>query len=115
MPLGVFSRLALLVAWLAICSAELWSLSSGFARVAGIGLNQLGEVWVIDSAGKKLPVTLLRGSMVLASHAWLRFRFANGCKCAELVSGNAVKDRQWHRFQLIWKQARQIVGRAERS
>ena len=112
MPLGVLPRLAFVVAMLVGGGSELWALSRGSARVTGIGLNQLGDVWVIDAVGQKRPVTLLRGSMVLAGHAWLRFRFDDGRKYAELVSGNAVQDKQWHRFQLVWKQARQNIGRA---
>ena len=115
MPLGILPRLAFVMALLVGGGAELWALSRGSARVARIGLNQLGDVWVIDAVGQKRPVRLLRGSMVLSRHAWLRIRFENGRKYAELVSGNAVQDEQWHRFQLIWKQARQIIGRAGRS
>ena len=115
MPLGILLRLALVVAMLVGGGAELWALSRGSARVTRIGLNQLGEVWVVDAVGQRRPVTLLRGSMVLARYAWLRIRFDDGRKYAELVSGNAVEDKQWHRFQLVWKQARQIIGGAGRS
>lgn len=115
MPLSAVLRVALLLAWIARCGFELLQLSRGADRVARIGLNQLGQVWVIDGAGERQGVTLLRGSVVLAHHAWLRIRFTDGHKYAELVRGDAVKDRQWHRFQLIWKQARQTIGRAELS
>ena len=115
MPLSAISRLVLLAIWLAHGGFELWGLARTSARVSRIGINQLGEVWVVDSAGQRLPVALLRGSMVLGRFAWIRIRFEDGRKYTELVSGNAVKDRQWHRFQLIWKQTRQIIGRAERS
>ena len=115
MPLSAIFRLVLLTSWLAYSCFELWSLARTSARVTRIGISQLGEVWVVDSAGQRLPVALLRGSMVVARFAWIRIRFGDGRKYTELVGGNAVKDRQWHRFQLIWKQTRQIIGRAERS
>ena len=78
-------------------------------------LPSAGKVWVTDAAGQRVTATLLRGSIVIRRLAWLRMRLEDGRKYAELVSGNAVEDFQWHRFQLIWKQSRQIVGRAERS
>jgi len=115
MPLNAISRVVLVTFWLANCSFELWVLARTSTRVARIGISQLGEIWVSDPAGQRVPVELLSGSVVVARFAWIRIRFNDGRKYAELVSGNAVKDRQWHRFQLIWKQSRQIIGHAERS
>ena len=115
MPLGAISRLVLLTFWLAHSCFELWDLARTSARVTRIGISQLGEAWVVDSVGQQIPVALLRGSMVVARFAWIRIRFEDGRKYTELVGGNTVKDRQWHRFQLIWKQTRQTIGRAERS
>ena len=115
MPLYAMTRLALVVIWLANCSFELWNLASTSRRIARIGISQLGDVWVRDPAGQRVPVVLLAGSVVLARFAWIRVRFEDGRKYAELVRGDALKDRQWHRFQLIWKQSRQIIGHTERS
>jgi hypothetical protein len=115
MPLNAITRVALVVTWLANSSVELWILARTSRRIARIGISQLGDVWVRDPAGQRVPVVLLAGSVVLARFAWIRVRFEDGRKYAELVSGNAVKDRQWHRFQLIWKQSRQIIGHTERS
>ncbi len=115
MPTSVLLRLTLAVIWLSWCSIETGVLARAWAGVSRIGINQLGEVWVTDIAGQRLPVSLLRGSIVTRRFAWLRLCFEDGRIYAELVSGNAVEDRQWHRFQLIWKQSSQIVGGAERS
>jgi hypothetical protein len=115
MPLSAFLRVPLALLWLAWCSIEIHILTRAWARVSRIGINQLGEVWVSDNAGQRIPASLQSGSIVIRRFAWLRFRFGDGRKYAELVSGNAVEDNQWHRFQLIWKQSRQIVGGAERS
>ena len=115
MPLGAISRWILATGWLAHSSVELWRRSRASARVHSIGISQLGGVWVEDRYGDRAPAVLLRGTIVIARLAWIRIRFEDGREYAELVSANVVKDRQWHRFQLIWKQARQIIGRAERS
>jgi len=115
MPTGVLLRLTLALVWLIWCSVETGVLARSWAEVSRIGINQLGEVWVTDIAGHRLSVSLLRGSIVTRRFAWLRLCFEDGRKYAEFVSGNAVEDNQWHRFQLIWKQSSQIVGRAERS
>ena len=115
MPLSALSRVFSSAVWLVWCGVEIRVLTWPWPNVSRIGINAAGEVWVIDTAGQRLSATLLRGSIVIRQFAWLRMCLEDGRKYAELVSGNAVEDYQWHRFQLIWKQSRQIVGRAERS
>jgi len=113
MPVNLIIRLALTMGWLAYNQYELCEVARRSASVARIEINQHGKLWVTDPAGQRRTAELLRGSVVLARYAWIRIRFEDGRKCAELLSGNAVENKQWHRFQLIWKQARQIIGRAE--
>ena len=115
MPLIALPRVISSAVWLVWCGIETSALTKVWPDVSRIGVNSAGEVWVIDAAGQRVTATLLRGSIVIRRLAWLRIRLEDGRKYAELVSGNAVEDYQWHRFQLIWKQSRQIIGRAERS
>ena len=113
MPVNPIFRLAMTMLWLAYNKYELCDVTRRSANVARIEINQHGKLWVTDPAGQRRPAELLRGSVVLARYAWIRIRFEDGRKYGELMSGNAVENKQWHRFQLIWKQARQIIGRAE--
>ena len=115
MPLNALSRLSLVVLWLAWCGIEIGTLTKAWQRVRQICFNTRGEVWISDIVGHRSQVSLQRGSLVTRRFAWLRMRLEDGRNYAELVSGNAVQDCQWHRFQLIWKQSRQIIGSAERS
>lgn len=85
-------------------------------RVARIAINTRGEIRVTDAAGRTVLVELLAGTVVMPNLAWLRMRFvADGQQYAELLRGNALKDVQWHRFQLIWQQRRQTFSSPERS
>jgi hypothetical protein len=115
MPIGVLLRIVLAAIWLSWCIFEVSVLTRAWIRTSRIRISQSGQIWVTDAAGQRLRVSLLRGSVVGNRYAWLRIRFEDGRKSAELVGGNAVKDGQWHRFQLIWKQSRQTIGRVERS
>jgi hypothetical protein len=115
MPLSAIHRVISSALWLVWCGIETSALTKVWPNVSRIIVNSAGEVWVTDAAGQRVRATLLRGSIVIRRLAWLRMHLEDGRKYAELVSGNAVEDCQWHRFQLIWKQSRQIVGRAERS
>ncbi len=115
LPLNGGFRALIAVLWIAqsVREIQLWTLAA--ARVTRIQFNQMGDVWVIDRDGLVSSVELLGGSLVTRRLAWIRVRFADGHDYGELLRGNAVKDKQWHRFQLIWQQTRQIIGRAERS
>ena len=108
--LAVVPRAILLAAWLVSCWLEFCAMADGSRRVTLIRVSNLGEVWVAAGNGDLEPVKLLPGSVVLERFAWLRIRFEDGGNYAELLAGNAVKDRQWHRFQLIWQQSRQYFG-----
>jgi len=115
LPLGAALRALFAVLWIVHSVRELRLWSDGAARVARIRFNQKGDVRVTDNAGLAVPVELLGGTLVTRRMAWIRIRFADGRRYGELLRGNAVEDPQWHRFQLIWQQSRQIIGRAERS
>jgi hypothetical protein len=115
MPVNIVLRALLAVCWLGHGGFELFARAEAASRVTAIQVDSSGEFRVAGHRGHTEPVRLLAGSIVLGRLAWLRIRFEDGCKYAELLSGNAVKDPQWHRFQLIWRQTRQIVGRVDRS
>lgn len=115
MPLPVLLRGLLSICWFLYCTRELYIRSVAASEVRKIGLNNCGEMWISDRVGKVVPVELLAGTVVIEHMAWLRFRFADGRKYAELLSGDSRKDTQWHRFQLIWQQSRQMFARAGES
>ena len=115
MPVNGLWRASFAVCWLVHSGFEMFIRARAASRIAGIQIDSSGEFLVADHRGCTEPVRLLAGSIVLGRIAWLRFRFEDGHKYAELLCGNVVKDPQWHRFQLIWRQTRQIVGRVDRS
>ncbi len=115
MPLNAVMRMVLAVSWIMYCGLELHTRSNAASRVARIGINTRGEIWITGRAGQAVPVELLAGTVVIERLAWLRIRFEDGRKYGELLSGNNLRDIQWHRFQLIWQHRRQTFGRAERS
>ena len=77
----------------------------GFALVLHLPLHGglralIAALWVVQSARE------------IRRMAWIRIRLADGRKYGELLRGNAVIDKQWHRLQLIWQQTRQNIGRS---
>lgn len=60
-------------------------------------------------------VTLSTGSVVLARIAWLRLRFPDRRHAFLLFLGNAAKDPEWQRFQLIWRHSAAAFGRTPLS
>lgn len=116
MPLHAVMGSILAIAWTVHCGFELHGRWRMELRVARIAINTRGEIRVTDAAGRTVLVELLAGTVVMPNLAWLRMRFvADGQQYAELLRGNALKDVQWHRFQLIWQQRRQTFSSPERS
>ncbi len=115
LPLHGGLRALIVGLWVVQSAREIQRWTDGAARVARIQVSQSGDVRVTGRDGRVAPGELLRGTLVTRRMAWIRIRFADGRKYGELLRGNAVIDKQWHRFQLIWQQTRQIIGRSERS
>jgi len=113
MPLSGGFRALFTVLWIVHNTREMQLWSQAAARVVRIQFTQTGDVRVTGRDGLVSPVELLSGTLVTRRMAWIRIGFADGRKYGELLCGNAVIDKQWHRFQLIWQQTRQIIGRAE--
>jgi len=113
LPLSGGFRALFAVWWIVRSAREIQLWSRAGTRVARIRFRQTGDVRVTDRDGLASPVELLSGTLVTRRMAWIRIRFSDGRKYGELLCGNAVIDRQWHRFQLIWQQTQQIIGRAE--
>ena len=112
LPLHGGLRALIAALWVVQSACEIQRWTDGAARVARIQVCQSGDVRVTGRDGRAAPVELLRGTLVTRRMAWIRIRFADGRKYGELLRGNAVIDKQWHRFQLIWQQARQNIGRS---
>lgn len=119
----LIARLPLLFGYQA-AFACLWSLAgwlelkgqcSGVRRVHTIVLYSDGRLEGASADGKREPLQLRPGSVVLARMAWLRLRFANGREYGELLTPRAATSRDWQRLQLVWRQRASIFGRAEVS
>jgi len=106
---GGWIRLGISAAWMMLCLREIAVLRRNEDRVVRIRLNNFGAFKVISAQGETEAVDLMPGSIVSARLAWLRLRFADGQIYGELLAGNAVKDREWHRFQLIWHQCKPLI------
>jgi hypothetical protein len=113
LPMAPQWRIALLLVWLADSLRELHALRCGSARVRRLRLNQCGEITAESPCGSQLPMTLLSGSMVLRRVAWLRLRFPDNRRYAELICGNPAKEPAWHRLQLIWQHSGRAFGRKQ--
>lgn len=110
MPLELSIRGLAFAAWLAASGIQIRRLLAGGREVAKIRVDNAGGVWVSNFRGRWQAVDILPGTMVLRRLAWLRIRLADGRKYGELLAGNAVKDVEWQRFQLLWQQCRQRLA-----
>ena len=114
MQLSVVVHVVMAIAWLVLSVAEIWRWADSALRVDRWCLTT-ESVWVAGRDGAWVEVTLLPGSIVLQRLAWFRVCSKNGRKFSELLAGNAVKDPDWHRLQLIWRQRKLAVGDTGRS
>lgn len=103
-------RCLLVTVWTADVGAATRRLLRGQRRVARLLLGSGGTLLAVRPDGRREPLTLLGGSVVYRRVAWLRFRFADGCRHAELLCGDASRDPEWHCLQLIWRLGRDAFG-----
>ena len=115
MPLATRWRFLLIVAWVGESCRELRALVRGAARVRRIRLDAEGNVSGQKPDGRNEVLTLLTGSIVLSRVAWLRVRFPDGGRYAELVWGDPARDLEWQRLQLIWRHNRTAFGQQDIS
>ena len=115
MPLATRWRFLLIVAWVGESCRELRALVRGAARLRSIRLDSEGHVSGRNKEGRNEVLTLLTGSIVLSRVAWLRVRFPDGGRYAELVWGDPARDLEWQRLQLIWRHNRTAFGQQDVS
>lgn len=111
MPLAPLTCVVLLSLWILDGVREMRRLVRGRRRVIVLVLTESGTITATDADGRRHELTLLSGSVVLPRFAWLRLRFADKCQYGELIRGNADKDPQWQKLQLIWRQSAASFGR----
>ena len=109
LPAEMPIRLALSCLYLTAGVRELGRFSRGFARVRAIRLA-LGEAMIVDRRGRRVPVRIMPGSVVLPGLAWLRLECPDGLVYAELLSGRIGCSRQWRRLQVLWRQGSGSFG-----
>ena len=115
LPAPAWCRCLLGGAWIASTARDYRSLRDGAARVRHLALDALDNLTCIRPDGEREPVELLAGSVLLSRFAWLRLRFLDGGHYVELLRGNAARDLDWQRLQLIWVLRRTVVGAQDGS
>lgn len=91
------------IAWLGINMRDLSVIRAGHRRCDRFRLQHDGDVEIRSHDGCWFPATLVRGSVVLPSVAWLRFESENGQRFAELLWRKRAQSEAWRRLQVIWR------------
>lgn len=115
LPVAAAWRVLGVVAWAVACARELRALARGGRRLRELRLDTEGRITGLSRDGRREPLVLLAGSMVLRRLAWLWLRFPDGSRHGELLAGDPAADPAWHRLQLIWKLRRGAFGRQDGS
>ncbi len=110
MSMTPFIKAPLFLWWMVVCGYQWFRHVQAAKRVALLRVNSDGQVVLFAKNGQFRRGLLARGTLVLQRFAWLRIDLENGSHHAELLSGCAVEDANWHRLQLIWQQNRQLIG-----
>lgn len=103
LELNVLMRAVAAVAWGALSYLELRQLRRGFNSCVAIRVLPGGAILLRNRDGEWIPADLLTGSVLLQRFGWLRLRSADGCRFAELISGDSRTNRQWRHLQVIWR------------
>ncbi len=101
--IAAYWRLLASVIWLVFSARELIKLHAGHKRIRRIRINPDGSAELVTNEGEQLPATLLAGSIVLPTLAWLRLESHDGFRSCELIHGKSPQDKQWRRLQVIWR------------
>lgn len=109
LPLPAAQRAMLTIFWIAAAAVEIGSFTRGVARTRRIVLTAEGAA-IIDRRGRRRPVRIMSGSLVLPRLAWLRLRLDDGLIYGELLRGDPASCRQWRRLQILWRQDPGIFG-----
>jgi hypothetical protein len=103
MPLAWEWCLAASCLWVFISAAELRVIAQGNKQYRGFRIDATGTAALLTQDGDWLPATLLAGSIVLPSLAWLRFKDHEGRHRSELIACNCPENKAWRRLQVIWR------------
>lgn len=103
LPVPLWWRGAAAAVWTGVNVRELSHIYRGHKRCRRIRIGHNGDISVLSEQGTWSAANLVAGSVVLSRWAWLRFEFADGHRCAELLRGRAPENEQWRRLQVIWR------------
>jgi hypothetical protein len=110
LEIAIAWRVGLILLWTGDVGIAVRRLVRGQQRIDRIVMTSGGYLAGITPGGDREPMTLLPGSVVYRRIAWLRFRFADGHRHAELLAGNPRADRGFHGLQVIWRLGREAFG-----
>ena len=96
--------------WSLDCVFEMRSFSKGIRWLRQLTLDSAGGLRALDSAGNQVVLSLRSGSVVLPELAWLRVVDNENRKFTGLFARRRANHREWHRLQLLWRQARKAFG-----
>ena len=102
-PLAWEWRLSAGSLWLLVSERELRVMANGHKRYSGVRLDANGDAALLTRGGVWSPATLLAGSLVLPSLAWLRLKDQDGHKRVELLACKCPENKAWRRLQVIWR------------
>ena len=91
------------VLWIVAGRHELRVLQRGFDALLAIRLYSDGSVAVLNNHKEWQPGECESGCIVLQKLVWLRLRTADGARFTELLCGDARRDHDWRRLQVIWR------------
>ena len=103
MPFAWEWRLAAGSLWVLVSERELRVMANGHRLYRGVRLDANGGAALLTRDGDWSPATLLAGSLVLPSLAWLRFKDQDGRQRVELIGCKCAENKAWRRLQVIWR------------
>jgi hypothetical protein len=109
MPVPMAFRLLALALWLGSCVVEIGRLSRGAQRTRMLVLSADGAS-IINRHGRREPVRIMSGSVVLPRLAWLYLELPDGLAYGELFRGDARTCRTWRHLQILWRQGSGTFG-----
>lgn len=103
LPIAPLWRALGSVVWLTTSIRDVFVIAKGHRRCELLRIAPDGGVEVLAPDGCWFRATLLAGTIVLRSFAWLRFEADNGQRFAELLRGKCPQNKDWRRLQVIWR------------
>jgi hypothetical protein len=103
LPLDGAWRAVLLLVWALMCSRDLWVVATGHRHCTGIRIEHTGNMLVYKHGNGCCTAAISAGSVVLQQIAWLRFQAEDGRRHVELIRRKTAQNKDWRRFQVIWR------------